>query len=145
MILVKNLNKRYKINEGTIKKIAVRILKYIKRPINTELEIIFLSDNAIKSINRRYKKRDRPTDVLSFSLDSLGEIFISLDTALSNSRVYKTEFPEEAVRYVIHGILHLFGYDDESPKARSRMSAKEDRILKSLCEKEDLSRVLTPR
>ena len=118
-----------------------------------ELEVIFLDDNSMRSLNRRFKRRDRPTDVLSFKIDLntfeakgfLGEIFISLDTALSNARAFKATFVDEVVLYLIHGILHLAGYDDEKANERLAMSKKESYILKHLCRNEDLSKVLMPR
>ncbi len=144
-ITVTNSHKRYKINERLIKKITEEILRELKEPANKELEIVFMDDRSIKTLNKKYKHKNRPTDVLSFALDDIGEIFISLDTALKNSRTYKTSLAEEATRYVIHGILHLFGYDDEKRSQRARMSRKEDDILGGLCAKEDLSKALTPR
>jgi probable rRNA maturation factor len=144
-IAVSNLNKKHRIDEKFVKKIAVNILKILKKPSNTKLEIVFLSDRAIRPLNRRYKGADRATDVLSFNLGSCGQILISSDMALRNSRVFNTALEEELVLYVIHGILHLFGYDDRMPKERSRMSGKQDAILEILCAKARLSKVLTRR
>lgn len=91
--------------------------------------------------------------MLSFKIDSrgfglkgfLGEIFISLDTALENARAFKARFEDEIVLYLVHGILHLAGYEDENVRTRLRMSKKESYILKRLCRNEDLSKVLMPR
>ena len=150
-VKVKNINRRYKLNEKFLEKLIPEILKYIKKKI--ELEVIFLSDGAIEVINKRYLKRDFPTDVLSFKIDraefegeeDLGEIFISVDTARENSKIYKTDFEKELVLYVIHGILHLFDYDDGTIKDKIRMSEKEREVLNYLCTKENLSKVLTRR
>jgi len=68
-----------------------------------------------------------------------------LDRALENSRIFGTKFEDEVVLYVIHGILHLSGYDDETHDKQRRMSKKQDEILKYLWKKENLSKVLTPR
>ena len=149
---VVNRHKKYRVNEKLIKKIISKILKYSRKPRDTELEVVFLDDGSIRPINKAYKRRDAPTDVLSFKLDRdefgsrkfLGEIFISIDRAKENSGKFKTDFKEEIVLYVIHGILHLFGYDDEDAKSRRRMSKKEKEILGYLCKREDLSKVLTP-
>lgn len=140
-----NFNKKYRINEKFIKKIVINILKILKKSSNTKLEIVFLSDRAIKTLNKRYKGSDRATDVLSFDLGSCGQILISSDMALRNSRVFNTSFEKELVLYAIHGILHLSGYDDEKPKSRSRMLKKQDSILGILCAKVSLSKVLTRR
>lgn len=138
-IVVKNLNRKFRINEKFIKKAAKDILSIIHK--QKGLEIIFLGDKEIKPINKKYKRRNAPTDVLSFELDELGEIIISSDTALKNSEIFHTSFEEEIVLYVIHGILHLFGYDDGTVREKKRMSKKEDVILEALCQ-ENFSKVL---
>ena len=143
-IAVSNLNKKRGINEKFVGEIARRILKVLKKD-NTELEIIFLSNMAIKPVNEKYKHSNCATDVLSFDLGSCGQILISSDMALRNSRAFNTPLEKELVLYVIHGILHLFGYDDEKPKARSRMLKVQDSILEMLCAKVSLSKVLTRR
>ena len=143
-IAVSNLNKKHRINERFVVEIARRVLKVLKKQ-NTELEIIFLSDAVIKPVNEKYKHNNRATDVLSFDLGSCGQILISSDMALRNSRVFNTPLEKELVLYVIHGILHLFGYDDEKPKERLRMFRKQDSIMEILCAKINLSKVLTPR
>lgn len=131
-IVVKNLNKKFRINEKFIKKTAGDILRIIHK--QKGLEIVFLGDKEIKPINRKYKRRNAPTDVLSFELGELGEIIISSDTALKNSEIFHTSFEKEIVLYVIHGILHLFGYDDGTVREKKRMSKKEDVILEALCQ-----------
>ena len=150
-IKIINLNKKYKINEARLKKIIRKVLKHIKKSGNAELEFVFLDDKSIRRLNRKYKKADRATDVLSFRLDReeagckkfLGNIFISVDRALANSKIYRTSPEDELALYVIHGILHLFDYDDGDPEARRRMEGKQKEILGRLCR--NLSGVLTPR
>lgn len=152
-VKVINQNKKYKINKAFVKKIVLGILKCLKKNKGARLEFVFLDDKAIRGLNRRFKGKDSATDVLSFGLDGpefgieefFGEIFISLDAARRNSKIFKTEFEEEVSRYVIHGILHLFRFNDETPLKKRRMSKKEDEVLRRLCAKEDLSKVLMPR
>lgn len=144
-IVVRNLNKKHRLNEKFIKKLTADILNILRKPRSAELEIIFLSDSAIRLLNRRYKGRNISTDVLSFELGELGEVIISSDTALRNSRIFSTSFEEEIVLYIIHGILHLFGYDDETAGAKNRMSKKENGIRERICGKENLSKVLMRR
>lgn len=153
-IKVLNLHRAYRVNESLVKKIAVSILRD-RIPNNcSELGFIFLDDRKIRALNKKYKCEDRATDVLSFDLSAtpvhkavplLGEIFISIDKARKNSKIFDTSLEEEFVLYVIHGILHLSGYDDESPKERVRMERKQEEILRNLCRKENLSTVLTRR
>lgn len=150
-IAVANLNPSYRVNVRLARRIVSDILKIIKRTRGIGLTFIFLDDKTIRRMNKRFKGIDRPTDVLSFSLGEdergrggfLGEIYISIDRAAAQSKMFRADISSEFVRYIIHGILHLFGYDDRTGRQRSRMSAKEDEILKWLSTKETLSKVLT--
>lgn len=144
MIVVRNTNKRFKLNERLVKEVVAEILKILKKRRKIGLEVVFLSDKEIQQVNKKYKHSDRPTDVLSFDLGSCGQILISSDTALRNSGIFNTPFEKEIVLYVIHGILHLFGYDDETAAQKKRMSRKENLILKRLCQK-NFSKVLMPQ
>ena len=153
VVEVSNLNKSRRLNVKFMKGLIKDVSAILKIPRGVWLEVIFLNDRSMRILNRRYKKADRFTDVLSFHIDTgeftrmafLGEILISSDRAFHNSRIFKTEFCGEIVRYVIHGILHLFGYDDVRPADKRRMSEKEEEILKHLCRRKDLSKVLMPR
>lgn len=148
-----NLHKSYDLNERYVRKLAAEILKMIGRERPAELELVFLDDRSIRKFNKKYKFEDRATDVLSFKIDRrefgqkvfLGEIMISLDTAFKNSKLYDTVFTDEIVLYIIHGILHLFGYDDGTAEERGRMVKRQNRILDKLCSCRDLSEVLMPR
>jgi len=152
-IKVINLNKRYSLNIKNVEAVAAQAMKSLKKTKTSEIDIVFMDDAAIRKLNRRYKDKDAPTDVLSFGIDGreflrkrvLGEIFISLDTAYRNSKLFGVAFEEEIVRYVIHGILHLFGYDDVAVREKARMWHKQEGLLKLLCSREDLSKVLMRR
>lgn len=145
-ITVKNFNRRYKINEKFAEGLIEGVLKILKKP-RIKLDLVFLSDKDIRPINKKYKGSDSATDVLSFNLGECGQILISSDAAMRNCSVYGTSFENELVRYVIHGILHFFGYLDHTKKQRLLMSKKEDSILEKLCAnpKTRLSKVLTRR
>ena len=145
LVKVINLHKGYRVNTRLVKRIVSHVLKYCREFGTAELELISLTNKDIRPINKRYKGEDRPTDVLSFDLDGMGEIFISIDKALANSKIFKTTLEEEFTLYVIHGILHLTGYDDESRTGRVKMEAKQGKILEEICKREDLSKVLTLR
>ncbi|MBI5123805.1 MAG: rRNA maturation RNase YbeY [Candidatus Omnitrophica bacterium] len=152
-IKVLNLNESYSLCEDFIKKIVLFVLNFLKKPQEIDLEIIFLDDDSIRRLNKRYKRKDLPTDVLSFKIDRrefgvdefLGEILISADRAFHNAKIFESSFERELALYVIHGILHLLGYDDEKNKDRVVMRKIEQEILCHLCGKEDLSKVLTRR
>jgi probable rRNA maturation factor len=154
-ITVNNLNKKYALNEVFLKKLILRILKLLNGRNGygcDELEVVFLNDNAIRELNKKYRGKDRPTDVLSFGLGriggcsaSTGEVLISSDTAFRNSKAFGTGFAEELVLCVTHGILHLRGYGDDTAEERRRMRKREEGILRRICGSENLSKVSTRR
>lgn len=101
---------------------------------------LVLADHAtVRELNRSYLGHDYNTDVLSFSLrpdeDSVsrsvaeGEIYVDLDTAAERHEEFDTSFEREAYRYVIHGLLHLLGYDDATESGQEAMRTQEDRYL----------------
>ena len=92
-------------------------------------------DRTIRKINRKFLKHDFATDVISFSLEEagfLGDLVVSAETARRMARELKVPFKEELARYVIHGTLHLLGYDDKKPADRKKMHRRQEEILKEL-------------
>lgn len=91
------------------------ILKEKKIP--GEINIIFMGDEELKEINRKYLKHDLYTDVITFNYniknEISGDIFISYDRILENSAKYDAETENEVNRVIIHGLLHLLGYNDK--------------------------------
>lgn len=73
-----------------------------------------------------------------------GEIFISLDEAVLNARRFRVSWQSEVVRYIVHGALHLQGYDDQSPSARRQMKCRENQLLKTLSRRFDFGRLERP-
>lgn len=102
---------------------------------------VILTDHAtVLELNRTYLEHDYLTDVLSFSLSDEaspgravdGEVYVDLDTATERHDEFGASFEAEAARYVVHGLLHLLGYDDATPEERSAMQELEDRYLASV-------------
>ena len=98
-----------------------------------DISIIFCSDNYILDVNIRYLHHDYFTDVITFDYcegDKLsGDLFISIDSVRENAVEFGTEFDEELHRVIVHGLLHLIGYDDHTPEDQKQMRAKEDYYL----------------
>lgn len=98
-----------------------------------EISVIFCSDPYILSVNQKYLQHDYYTDIITFDyceVDRLsGDLFISIDTVRENSAEYGTEFEDELNRVIVHGILHLIGYDDHTPEDVAEMRKKEDYYL----------------
>ena len=99
-----------------------------------DVNIIFCSDNYLLDVNRRFLCHDYFTDIITFDYcegDKLsGDLFISIDTVRDNAVEYGAEsFEQELARVMVHGILHLIGYDDHTPEEQKTMRAKENYYL----------------
>ena len=98
-----------------------------------QVNIIFCSDNYILDINQKYLQHDYFTDIITFDYcenDTLsGDLFISVDSVRENALFYKTEFTDELNRVIVHGLLHLIGYDDHSNEDIKVMRSKENYYL----------------
>lgn len=127
-----NRNNKKRIDLAKIKKAAGKALRLLKKK-DSELNIVFLSNQKIRAINRRYLGKDVSTDVIAFPGDIgrrfLGDIAVSTDKAAQNAKEYGNSFIEEVALYVIHGILHLTGYDDHEKKDTEAMRRKENELF----------------
>jgi len=97
---------------------------------------IFVPNETILDINKKYLQHDDYTDIITFD-DSTGDtisgdLYISIDTVRSNAKEYHVDFHNELFRVMIHGVLHLCGYKDKSADERQEMRAAEDKYLNSL-------------
>jgi probable rRNA maturation factor len=98
------------------------------------VSVAIVSDAEIHALNRRHLQHDYPTDVLSFLLerspeDLEGEIIASGETAATAAAQYGWPAADELLLYIVHGALHLVGYDDQTPEAQDIMQRREAEIL----------------
>lgn len=97
------------------------------------VNIIFCSDNYILDVNMQYLQHDYFTDIITFDYCEgkvlSGDLFISIDSVRENASFYGTEFKDELNRVIVHGLLHLIGYDDHSEEDIKVMRSKEDYYL----------------
>jgi len=97
------------------------------------LTILFCSDKYILEANRKFLNHDYYTDIITFDYcenrNVSGDLLISLDTVLSNSKQYEVDFLDELHRVIIHGILHLVGFDDKTAEARAIIREEENKSL----------------
>ena len=142
-ILIKNQQKIKKINQGKTKEIIKKILQHLKVDDKIEISVLFTDDKFIRSLNNKYRGIDKPTDVLSFNLQEgavkspevesdklLGDIIISVETAQRQADNLNHIVGKELNILLIHGLLHLTGYDHEKDKDYKIMREKEMEILK---------------
>ena len=120
-------------------KICKSIINYVfsKEKINLyEISVIFTSDIYVSDLKKRFFLKDQWTDVIAFPLHSNkkerieGEIYISMPTAKENADKFNQAYEKEIARLIIHGVLHLLDYSDQSYKEKQTMSKMEENILK---------------
>ncbi len=102
-----------------------------------EVQYIFCEDEYLLDINKRFLQHDYYTDIVTFPLgesDKIvsGEIYISIDRVHENAEMNRVSFENELSRVIIHGVLHLIGYDDHSEEEKKEMRSKEDYYLNLL-------------
>ena len=117
--------------ENIVRWIGKIIYNYSR--IEGDLTFIFCSDNYLLEINKQYLQHDYFTDIITFNYNEneviSGDIFISLDTVKSNAEEYKVTFFNELLRVIVHGILHLIGFDDKTSEQKKIMREKENEAL----------------
>jgi probable rRNA maturation factor len=101
-----------------------RLIKTILKAEQTQgiINLVLIRDEEMRKLNYRYRKKDKATDVLAFPMGEdgiLGDIAISTETARRNAKHFGVTYKEELKRLVIHGVLHVIGYD-HSPKMRAK-------------------------
>lgn len=121
-----------------------KVCKYL-RLIDISITLIVTDNDYICKLNKRYRKKDYPTDIISFAYressfpnkhlkkEMLGDIYLSLEKALKQSEEYGVGFEDEVKHLLVHGVLHLIGYDHEiSKEHEERMLEKEEEILRAI-------------
>jgi len=134
MLEINNLTKT-RIDKKSFSQVAKIVLKGENK--ETELlSLAFVLPDEIKKLNKNFRKKNKPTDVLSFAFEDkgyLGEIIICPQVVKENAIKYRTTIKEEMVKVFIHGILHLLGYDHEkSEKASLLMEQKQEKYLSKI-------------
>lgn len=137
-IYLNNNQSKFKISIREWKKFIKEILEKLNQDKNTEISITFTNNEEVHHLNKEYRNIDRPTDVLSFPFDNsfnlpvkmLGDIIISLEKAESQSEEYGHSFKREISFLIVHGILHLLGYDHHTPEEEKEMFGLQKELLK---------------
>ena len=128
---------------AALRKIAETLLRALKQS-RAELSIALVGDREMRPLNARYRKKKQTTDVLSFLVETqpisggkiLGDVVISVEQARRQAKERGTTLKSEVVSLLIHGILHLLGYDHEkSPRQARIMLANERKLHAHLCDR----------
>jgi probable rRNA maturation factor len=150
-IAILNRQRARNMDLESLKKIATATLAELKIEV-AELGIVLVGPGEMASLNQRFLGHEGATDVITFEYNSPGftihrpqsaalnpkgmplhgEIFVCISEAERQAKIFGTDWRSEVVRYIIHGILHLTGYDDLQPLARKKMKAVEGRLLRKV-------------
>ncbi|MFC1631798.1 rRNA maturation RNase YbeY [Candidatus Omnitrophota bacterium] len=140
-IRIKNCQRKITISKTKISGLAKQVLN-LKGVKKAELSILFVGKARICALNQKFRGIKQPTDVLAFSMregkdsqlhpELLGDLVIYPEIAAQRAKDYSTSLRFELYLYLVHGILHLLGYDDTQPKKYQAMKKEQQRILTKL-------------
>jgi probable rRNA maturation factor len=135
-IVIANRQRTKRLDRRILKQIAEFTL-HSAEVESAELGFHFVSAKKMACVHKEFMDIEGSTDVITFDHGSNppksihGEIFISIQDAIKQAQEFKSTWQSEITRYIIHGILHLLGYDDLIPAARTKMKREENRLLKA--------------
>ena len=134
-IRVRNLQRKIPLNVAELQKFATKILRLclqVRKVKPTDLDklrhifVWLISDRRMSQLHRQFLGKTGPTDVLTFQH---GEIFISVETAKQHARAFGNSLVRELQLYIIHGLLHLHGFDDRTEGGARKMNSTQEKIL----------------
>jgi probable rRNA maturation factor len=144
-IEITNKQRKIRLPQKKIKLLVKKILAFLNIRDKT-LSVLFVDDEQIRNLNRIYRKKNLPTDVLAFSMQEgkfthinpeiLGDVVISVETAKKRAKEQNSTLFKEISLYLIHGILHLLGFN-HSLKCKKKIKRKEDELFLKLWNKEN--------
>ena len=146
-VTVCNRQRRWKVNTRLLRQIATRALVLVGAT-EDRLNIVLVDDAAVARLNQQFHHREGPTDILTFDYGAgevTGELVISVEHAIAQAKRFRSTPSRELALYAIHGVLHLHGHDDLSPRPRARMRAAERRLLVRLEAEHPLHSLLSAR
>lgn len=151
---LRNRQRDRNIKSAAVRAITVALLEDLLGLSDYAVAVHFVSAPAMARLNSQFLQHEGPTDVITFDLSEgypspapgqgvAGEIYICVAVAEQQAAEFKTSWQAEVVRYGVHGVLHLLGYDDLVPKKRQVMKREENRLVKLLAGRFSLDSVGT--
>ncbi len=132
-IVLLNRQRKIPVDRAGLEEFAARALPWCARERGPglmnlrEITVLLVSDRRIAQLHRRFMGIAGPTDVITFQH---GEIFLSVETAQRQARTHRTSLEHELRLYLVHGLLHLRGFDDQDPADRAQMHEAQEQILR---------------
>jgi len=136
-VWIRNRQRRHPVDVQELHRLTQFLLESLLTLEHFQLGIHFVGPRAMAGVNQRYLTHQGPTDVITFNHAGpdqplYGELFICPEVAAGQALEFHTSRADELVRYVVHGVLHLQGYDDATPVERRRMKRLENRLFQTL-------------
>ncbi len=137
-LTITNEYTQFSIDTSAVNKLVTQIIEMLSLKVAT-LSIVFVENQQIQQLHQQFFNDNSPTDIITFPLNNPGEpieadLVISLEMAQENAKYYGVSVEEEIKRLIIHGLLHLAGWKDESPDQQRAMRKKEDDLLKHVAD-----------
>jgi probable rRNA maturation factor len=139
LLVLRNRQRARRLNTILLRKIVQSLLVEELSRDEFEIGISIIGEEAMTRMNEGYLGHKGSTDVITFDYTDAnrpkclaGEIFVCLDEALAQAPRFQVTWQNELVRYIVHGILHLLGYDDKTAAARKKMKSQENRLMHRL-------------
>ena len=143
-LLIRNRQRARKLDTRQLRRIVLAAVEELQPPGGFDLAFYLVSAVEMAGVNETYLQHEGPTDVITFDYGEgegsgplHGEIFTCVEQAVIQAREFRTTWQSEVVRYAVHGILHLLGYDDRTGRLRRRMKEAENRLVKALARRFD--------
>ena len=136
-VFASNRQRLIKVDRASLEQFAQRAISFCAREPGRgltnleEVNVILISDRRMAEVHRRFMGITGPTDVITFQH---GEILISVETARRQARTYRTSLEHELRLYLVHGLLHLRGFNDAKPAGRARMKRIQEKIVARVAE-----------
>lgn len=139
MLLIRNRQRQRRVDGRRLKKILAAALRQHMDVRDYEIGVHLVGTGEMTSVNETFLQHEGPTDVITFNHSQIddptnlhGELYVCVDEAMLLAPKYRTIWQDELVRYCVHGILHLQGYDDLEPWMRRQMKRRENRVMRSV-------------
>ena len=147
-LIIRNRQRTRRVHVPLLRQITQHLLLKQLELTSYQLGVHLVGTNEMADLNQNFLGHEGSTDVITFDHNEIaggalnGEIFISVADAVAQARDFGTTWQSELARYIVHGVLHLRGFDDLAPAPRRLMKREENRLVAALAEEFSLSKLL---
>jgi len=148
VLSVRSRQRQVKLDQKLLRTIVIWLLAEQLGLKKYELSLQFVGTDEITALNEEYLRHKGSTDVITFDYGSsrqqsmvIGDVIICIDEAIAQAPRFQSTWQIELVRYVVHGVLHLLGFDDRTSAKRERMKRREDNLVRRISQRFTLSRI----